>query len=412
MRTYRVLSAACLVLSGLAACSGSTSTPAAPAIVGATAYPTAAPPTVGTSSMNMLTSYTVYAGSVDGSSVVTELSSLATAPNPGSTTVAAAPVDMLTTGAPLAPTAVPGAVVSFPDGSTVVADALGNFDASQAPWTIANQASISAGTQVEVVVDPSDAVPVAAPGNAYVDVDEPSGQTLLASDARSTLASTSPSPSPSPTPVVLAKLQVQPASEGMYDKEQRTFHAVGFDKNGKKLALGGQNVTWSVGNCSGAAAAGKLQTTREKSKIVYRAPATGSAATCPDIVTASYQSPGVTAPVTATAKAYYYAHETSVLYSGNVLDTNGKPVAKAVVDFFATTATASTGRILAITDKNGAFSRKIPAGRTPAFLVANRVASGKSFKYQWYNVTVTPSTGTTSLVLRETTTAARANAGP
>jgi hypothetical protein len=69
--------------------------------------------------------------------------------------------------------------------------------------------------------------------------------------------------------------------------------------------------------------------------------------------------------------------------------------------------------VLAITDKNGTFSRKIPSGRTTSFLVANRVAVAKGFTYQWYNVTVAaPSANaTTNLVLRETTTATRPAGG-
>jgi hypothetical protein len=96
-----------------------------------------------------------------------------------------------------------------------------------------------------------------------------------------------------------------------------------------------------------------------------------------------------------------------------VVDPNGKPVAGALVDFFATTAASSFGRVLAITDKNGAFSRKIPSGRTPAFLVANRVTSGSTTKFVWYNVTVTATspTATTGLKLAETTQTTRPSAG-
>jgi hypothetical protein len=323
---------------------------------------------------------------------------------------------MLTAGTPAAPAPAPGAVVVFPDGTSTITDVLGNFDASTTPWTIANQSSISAGQQVEVVIDSTQSAAagasLAAPLNAFVDVDEPAGGIVAASGSRVALAA-----SPAPvTPVVLAKLQVAPASNGMFDKEQRTYFAIGFDKNGKKVALGKQSVRWSVANCTGAAAAGKLQATNEFSKIVYRAPATGNAGSCPDILTASYTNPAVAAtptPLTATAKAFYAAHETAVLYTGTVVDASGNPVAKAVVDFFATTAASGAGRVLAITDKNGAFSRKTPSGRTPAFLVANRVTSGSTTKFVWYNVTVTATspTATTGLKLAETTQTTRPSAG-
>jgi hypothetical protein len=264
--------------------------------------------------MNVLTSYTVFVGSVNGTDVVTELSSLATGPSGPNGFVAAQPVDMLTSGTPLQPMAAPGAVVAFPDGSTVIADALGNFDASQAPWTIANQAAIAAGSQVEVFVDATSVASGAAPIDTFVNVDEPAGSLTPASGARITLAA---SPPPAPAPV-LAKLQIVPASEGMYDKEQRTFHAIGFDKNGKKVALGKQQVGWTVANCRGAAAAGKLQATKEASNTIYRAPATGNAGACADILTASYSNATAGAALTATAKAYYAAHETAVLYTGTV----------------------------------------------------------------------------------------------
>jgi len=145
-----------------------------------------------------------------------------------------------------------------------------------------------------------------------------------------------------------------------------------------------------------------------------RAPASGNAGNCPDILTASYTNPAVagaspSALLTATAKAFYAAHETAVLYSGTVIDQSGKRAAKAIVDFFATTASSSAGRVLAIADKNGAFSRKIPLGRVPAFLVANRVAGGGKITYVWYNVTVTaPSpTAVVGLKLTETTQTVR-----
>lgn len=150
--------------------------------------------------------------------------------------------------------------------------------------------------------------------------------------------------------------------------------------------------------------------------IVYRAPSSGSAGVCNDVVTASYTNPkaaGVAggSNVTASAKAYYSARETAVLYSGLVVDVNNKPVAKALVDFFATTSSSSAGRVVTVTDKNGNFSQKIPAGRTPAFLVANRVAAGTGFKYQFYNVTVTPPNATTGLTLKETTPTTRPGSG-
>ncbi len=408
MSTLRVLTAVGLAAFALVACSGGSSS--TPIVTNPAPIAPAAPVAPAGTQMNPLTSYTVYVGSVNGTDVVTELSVLSTAsaPNPNGFYVGVAPADMLTSGTPVMPTSAPGALIVFPDGSVVVADMLGNFDASQAPYTLANQPSIAAGQQVEVVVDPSQSpasgAALAAPADTFVDVDEPAGGAVTASTGRSILAASPP------PPVVLAKLQVQPASAGMFDKEQRTYFAIGFDKNRKKVALGKQNVSWSVANCNGAAAAGKLQPSKETSYIIYSAPATGNAGNCPDILTASYTNPAgasPSAPLKATAKAFYAAHDTAVLYSGKVVDQSGKPVAKAIVDFFGSTASSSAGRFLAITDKDGKFSRKIPSGRTPSFLVANRVSSGGKVSYVWYNVTVTaPSpNATTGLTLTETTQA-------
>lgn len=406
MISLRVVGA-CVAISLLTACGGGgTSVPSAPTPL---PVPSSGPVAPATSAMNPLTSYTVYVGSVDGTTVNTELSSLSSG-TPGGigAVVGSVPADLLISGSPLAPLAAPGAVISFPDGSTVVADALGNFDAAQSPWAMANAAQLAIGQEVEVIIDSSNVVASAMPLDTIVDADEPSGGTVTASLGRQTLATAA-----SPT---LTKLQVSPASIGMYDKEQRMFFAFGFDSTGKKMQLGKQTVTWTVANCSGAAAAGKLIAQKESSMIVYRAPSSGNAGVCNDVVTASYTNPkaaGVAggSNVTASAKAYYSARETAVLYSGLVVDVNNKPVAKALVDFFATTSSSSAGRVVTVTDKNGNFSQKIPAGRTPAFLVANRVAAGTGFKYQFYNVTVTPPNATTGLTLKETTPTTRPGSG-
>ncbi|GAC1584904.1 MAG: hypothetical protein NVS3B28_06860 [Candidatus Velthaea sp.] len=416
MKVLQILGASA-ALTALAACGGGGSSTTTPAIPAPNVVPSAGPIAPASVQMNPLTSYTVYVGSANGTDVITALSPLSSGTaNPNGSVSGAAPVTLLTAGTPQMPAPAPGAVVAFPDGSTVVADALGNFDASQSAWTVANLASIAAGAQVEVIVDATSVTTSAAPLDTFVDADEPAGGTVTASADRSTLAA---SPAPSPTPVVLAKIQVVPASNGMFDKEQRNYFAIGFDKNGKKLALGKQKVTWSVANCSGAQAAGKLVATNESSKVMYHAPVTGEAGTCPDILTASYTNPS-TAPtpssaltLSATGKAYYASHLAAVVYSGTVIGTDGKPVAKALVDFFSTTASSSAGRLVALTDKNGKFTAKVPAGRTPAFLVVNRVATANGFKYQWFNVTVTATSpaATTGLTLKETTPTTRPSAG-
>ena len=406
MISVRVVGA-CAAISLLAACGGGgTSAPSAPTPL---PVPNSGPIAPATTAMNPLTSYTVYVGSVDGTTVTTELSSLSSgSAAAGGAVVGSVPADLMTVGSPLAPVAAPGAVIAFPDGSTVVADALGNFDAAQSPWAMANAAQLAVGQEVEVIVDGSNVVANATPLDTVVNADEPSGGTVTASFDRQTLAT-------SPTPT-LAKLQISPASIGMYDKAQRMFFAFGFDSAGKKVPLGKQTVTWTVANCSGAPAAGKLIAQKATSMIVYRAPDSGSAGACNDVVMASYTNPTTPAgtvgvKITASAKAYYAARDTAVLYSGLVVDANNKPIAKAIVDFFATAASSSAGRVVAVTDKDGKFAQKIPAGRTPAFLVANRVAAGTGFKYQFYNVTVTPANATTGLTLKETTPTTRPGSG-
>lgn len=393
-------------LFALAACSGGGGSSTVPATPTSDPIPTAAP-IASASTMNPLTSYTVYVGTTDGSSISTELSSISsgTAAADGSY-VGAPPADFVS-GSGQAPTRVPGAIVAFPDGSTVVADALGNFDASQSAWAAANQSLIATGQQVEVIVDATNVAASASPLDTFVDADEPVGGTVAASAARSTLE-TRP-----PAPPVLASLAISPATNGMYDKEQRSYFAFGFDASAKKVSLGKQKIVWSLANCSGAAPAGSLVAMNEASTIVYRAPAQGSAGTCPDIITAAYTNPAtstakVGTTVKATAKAFYNARETAVLYSGTVVDPAGKPVAKGLVDFFATATSATAGRVVAVTDKNGNFSQKIAAGRTPSFLVASRVPSGKGFKYQFYNVSVSgAANATTGLILKETTPTTR-----
>lgn len=320
---------------------------------------------------NAYTSYSVFAATLNGESVIDVTPIGTKSALPGASPVAA--------------------LVMYPDGSLQNADAAGNFDASQSAWALANLGMLatdpSSGPTVDVSYSPaSGAAPLPeelsvvayAPGAPYVPLEMTAqGGTTAAPE--------------------LATINVSPKSAWLADGRDRIFTAYGKDQTGASFALNKAQVVWSVkrsaacGNAAGTIAA----LPSDSARALYIAPKTGStAAGCPDIVTASLASNGIS--YSGSGSAFSFDPAASPKLAGVLNDASGKPLAAAVIDLYAGSNDAAQGSLLVTTDANGKFSRTVPSSRIITPIVLS-VTAGKLTKYTVTPASVNPATAGTTL---------------
>ncbi|TAM73226.1 hypothetical protein EPN44_14465 [bacterium] len=298
---------------------------------------------------NAATTYTVYSGSL-GSQAVVEVVPLGQSAPAGLQGAKAAP----------------GAIVVYPDGGTQMADTLGNFDASQSTWALANQNALAANPNLEpevTVVVPSSTTPPAPADLSIVAYAPNSGQIVTAGAAVHVLGAVRASAAGNPAD--FAGVTVFPRGIAMFDNETRTFHAIGEDSNGSLVGLGSASVQWSVvtpPNCP--AAAGKVTpASGDNGTATYTPPSAGTVpAGCQDEVVASISSGGTA--YQASGNAFYYDPSQGVTLSGTLNNASGQPQGGAVVDLYGGGREFYHGNLFALTAGNGAYSRLVPANRT------------------------------------------------
>ncbi len=337
------------------------------------------PPGPGLTSMNTLTSYTVYAGQLNGAMSI-EVAPIGDA----------SAVSQLGGATPLA-----GAVVLYPDGSTQTSDVLGNFDAAQSSWSIANESAIIANPNLEpnvIVYGPqgSNDVPVAAAVQVYA----PGGSIVTASGIRRTQSgsiSTMASSTPELTGVI-----VFPRGVAMFDNESRTFHAVGTDSDGSLFGLSGSTVTWSLtlpSGCAGRPAGKLVAVAGDAAKIQYTPPTSGTFPFgCQDVVVASVSVAAATAGTPASTfsgsgNAFYYDGSQGVALSGVLNDSLNKPVAHGLVDLYGGGKEFYHGNLYAMADANGLYARFVPPNRTLYPVGGNPVTTSGKTSYTFFSVT-------------------------
>ncbi|TAM60435.1 hypothetical protein EPN52_05240, partial [bacterium] len=260
----------------------------------------------------------------------------------------------------------PGAIVVYPDGSTQTADTLGNFDASQSAWTMANQNALAANPNLEpevVVVVPSSTTPPAPADLAVVAYAPGAGQVVTAGAAVHVLGTARAASAGSAAD--FTGVTVFPHGIAMFDNETRTFHAIGQDSDGALVSLGGASVQWSVvtpPNCP--AATGKIAPAgSDNSSATYTPPASGTfPAGCQDEVVATISSGGTA--YQSSGNAFYYDPSQGVTLSGTLNNASGQPQGGAVVDLYGGGREFYHGNLFALTGANGAYTRLVPANRT------------------------------------------------
>ena len=355
----------------LAGCSGSGgSSPA----TGAPNFSNVVLTVPGSSTMNVDTTYSVWETSSSGTPTVGLAPLGASAPtnDPGWA--------LVTT----------GALILYPDGSTQVSDVLGNFDASQAQWSINNAAALAANPN-----DNPEVWVILPLGNSQSALDTtviayapPGSPQMVASSMRVAMGARTPQSGSAPNE--LTSVTVYPRGSALFDNQTRTFSVVGTDSDGNYVSLAHAAVSWSLGGCTTAAGgAGHVtQFSDNNAKASYSPPSSGTYAT-PDAVTASVTANGTT--YCASGNALYYDPSQGVTISGVLQDPAAKPVANGVVAFYGGGREFYHGNLIAVTDANGNFRRTLPPNRTLSLVGGKSViASGHASSATFY--TLSPAT--------------------
>jgi len=369
-RTSLGLGAVAIGLSAiLAGCGGGGggSSSATPVI----ANPTGSSGTITPSAQGLLTSstsYTVYTAATGGVTVV------GIAPIGGGPPDAVNSWSLVTT----------GAVISYPDGTVQVSDALGNFDASQSTWATTNAANMAADPndepEVQVVVP---AVSPESPLDVIVEAYAPPGApTQTGSVLRSGLGMRSASGATAAPISELTSVSTLPHGTALFDTDSKQFHAIASDSDGQYIDLTAAGVKWSVGSCTGSSGAGKLtQDAKDAAKAVYSPPSAGTGC---DLVIATINANGTT--YSSTSNAFYFDKSAGVTVSGTLNDSTNKAVANGLVRFYGGGKEFYNGNLVAQVT-NGAFSRSVPPNRTLSPVGGNIAVSGGRATASFFNLT-------------------------
>jgi hypothetical protein len=103
-------------------------------------------------------------------------------------------------------------------------------------------------------------------------------------------------------------VQIFPRVAQVPDHANQTYQVLAFDSLGKKVALNGASVSWSLVPTKGCPApAGSLRVQTQPASAVYAAPATGNAGKCPDALAVKVSSLGQS--VSATASAAFFVND-------------------------------------------------------------------------------------------------------
>ena len=319
-----------------------------------------------TSQVNAATTYSVYAASVGA------LLAIGVAPINGG------PPDAVNSWAPI----TSGAIVQYPDGSLQITDLLGNFDASQSQWALANASSLAANPNLEpevLVYSPN--YPNGIPANISVAAYAPLGSpTLIAGIMRSPLGSRAPSAVAAASEI--SSVTTFPRGTAMFDNEARAFHAVASDSDGQSINLTSANVKWAVAACAGSSGAGKVTIdAKDAAKASYAPPVAGSGC---DVVIATITSNGST--YSSTSNVLYYDKSSGVTVAGTLNDATNKAVPLGIVRFYGGGKEFYNGNLVALVT-NGAFSRIVPPSRTLVPVGGNLAISGGRASGTYFNLT-------------------------
>ncbi|GAC1402701.1 MAG: hypothetical protein NVSMB64_02940 [Candidatus Velthaea sp.] len=270
------------------------------------------------------------------------------------------------TGAPVAPPGgtvggvVAGAVVSYPDGTTQIADATGSFAPFRSTYAQARQKLLQTSPQSQPVVIVSDpkgtAKPVAAHVSAYA-----SGSTVSVRAVR-TIRSLRRQPRAAGVSINIAGIATLPSVQSVNSGDQVIFDLEGSDDQGNVVALEGARIAWS-------AQLGVITPIAGTNEAVYFAPVFAAGAQV-DTIDANVAIPGTSVSFDSTSAVTAIGSATATTVGGIARTGDGSPIAGGVTLLVQNNLPRGFGPDywLGTTDATGAYTQVVPASTsfTPA----------------------------------------------
>jgi len=262
--------------------------------------------------------------------------------------------------APVAPpggsvgAAAAGAVVTYPNGSTQVADAAGAFVPSASAYAVGNAAAIQtnpvAQPHVKVAVPGGQSQPAATYVSAY-------GAASIAMSSLRRPAAQARFAEGSGALTNLAGVLVLPVATALSPGDVMTLQVEGTDVDDLPTSLQDATITWS--SASGAS----ITSIAGTGSAVYAAPAVTGSTPLTDTVTATVRVPGSNVAYAATSRVITIAPAAGFTVSG-VLQTSGDtPLAGGTALFVQDDAPRiyPSFNWFANADASGNYSRTLPA---------------------------------------------------
>lgn len=268
-----------------------------------------------------------------------------------------------------------GAIVTYPDGSTQIADASGDFVPAQSTYAQANAHQLETSPEAQPYVVVSDAQGKAAPTALYVSAYN--GATLAtASFARRPQGGLRLASSSQPT-VSLGGVRTLPAGFALFTNETTTLHVQGVDIDGHLTALTSAQISWN-------AAQGIVTPIAGTAEAIYAPPQISGSSSTLDTITATVGFAGSSLQFTATSTAQVFPPGAGVLLSGTVSNASGSALANSAALFVQ----ANVPRVfhpyywLALAGGAGSYSRYVPANQLlTSILGITAASSGGAFGY-------------------------------
>lgn len=225
---------------------------------------------------------------------------------------------------------VPGAIVTYPDGSTQIADASGIFTPPAAKYGQSNDQYLELNPDAQPAVK----------------VQDPSGTALAGS-------ATIPGYADASAGAPLEGLRTLPAGTELFSGTSVLLSAEAADTSDHTASLAGLSVTWS-------ARSGKIVPIPGTATAVYTAPSVSEPLL--DMVTASVTAPGAGVTLTSSSSIETLPPSLGFTFTGTITSARGTPIPGAAALFTAQNTSRVFGsyNFFARANASGAYSALVP----------------------------------------------------
>lgn len=231
---------------------------------------------------------------------------------------------------------VPGAVITYPDGTTQTADQNGIFNPAVSPYVQSNLALIATS-------------PVTQP---HIKASTPSGDALGSSAYVAGYGSVT-----APTGEPIAGAFLLPTATELFAGGQAVLHAEGTDIEDLVASLAQDTITWTSAD---GATVTPIPGTAD---AVYNAPSVSGASVLSDVVTATVRVPNSPVPFTATAQVTVLGPGAGYTVSGTLATASGSAIPGGTALFVQDDRPRifPSFNWFALAGANGAYQGLIPA---------------------------------------------------